>query len=202
MTRPPPDPHFPQPISRPRHPRFAGDLARPGRQRQQRQQFVPTKMMGRLPLNAARGRRSACPNPPAPGCSGPAGPRSAKSSPGTACRGFRSCHRPRPRPLAGFVQSGRASGQTLQGMSETPRIERMPCGQYPASRHAGVTRQGRDGQGRATRTGRGMAGSGRDRQAPAAAGRIAPNGSGEGRLRPKLERGARLRADALDRFKV
>ena len=78
----------------------------------------------------------------------------------------------------------------------------MPCGQDPASRHAGVTRQGRDGQGRATRTGRGMAGSGRDGQAPAAAGRIALNGSGEGRLRPKLERGARLRADALDRFKV
>ena len=42
-----------------------------------------------------------------------------------------------------------------------------------------------------------MAGSGRDGQAPAAAGRIALNGSGEGRLRPKLERGARLRADAL-----
>lgn len=69
----------------------------------------------------------------------------------------------------------------------------MPCGQYPALRHAGVTRQGRDGQGRATRTGRGMAGSGRDGQAPAAAGRIALSGSGGGRQsRPELERGARL----------
>lgn len=66
------------------------------------------------------------------------------------------------------------------------------------SRQSGVTRQGRDGQGRATRTGRGMAGSGRDGQVPAAAGRIALSGSGEGRhRRPKLERGARLRADAL-----
>ena len=69
----------------------------------------------------------------------------------------------------------------------------MPCGQDPAPRHAGVTRQGRDGQGRATRTGRGMAGSGRDGQAPAAAGRIALSGSGGGRQsRPELERGARL----------
>ena len=131
--------------------------------------------------------------------------RAANEGGSMSCHlGWRLPSPPSPAMWGGAMSggAGMCNGSRKIHMSETPRIERMPCGQYPASRHAGVTRQGRDGQGRATRTGRGMAGSGRDGQAPAAAGRIVLAGSGGGRRRrPKLERGARQRrADALNRY--
>src|SRR5690606_38875294 len=74
------------------------------------------------------------------------------------------------------------------------RVARYLGSRSPPARVSGRHPQGRDGQGRATRTGRGMAGSGRDRQASAAAGSIAMAGSGGGRQRrPELERGPACR---------
>ena len=93
---------------------------------------------------------------------------------------------------------GRAAGPAGQSgcaTSATDQRQKSPSS-WPAS--GIVTRQGRDKRGRATRTGGRAGGSERDGRAPAAAGSLAPIGSGDGRQRrTELEPGARdQRAEA------
>ena len=143
--------------------------------------------------NKGRGRL-ACPNPP---CVSIAAPRAGIS---LSWKGRRWSVPQLPQAASGCPQADARSLWSRLQPAPVPRLHsrgrsRRATGQPGAPCVSGPAREGRDGRGRAPRTGVRGDGSGRDIQPCSAAGRIAPTSSGGGRC-SRPEPGARPEGDA------